>query len=491
MTVAAYYRSSTDLQKNSIEMQRQMALQKCIQVTLMIDDEYVDEAVSARKKTSSQRPSFTRLLNEIVKNHIQYLFVYKRDRLARDAYEYIDIYYQLKQHNVNVIFTADNELPLYYTPEGELFELIMAGMIQREGEQIVERIKASVYSRFVRGEWVGNLPFGYHYEKDSKKFAQINDEVVIVKEIFNLLEKGNSYADIAKLLNERGELYKNKQWTTATIKNIANNPTYMGVRTHGRKSETPLEKTFSVLQIIEKDQWFKVNESVVKRKVHRIAEGTPEGDFLLKELIYCKDCEQLLETKLTRQGNEFKDIYICLCKKNKLIFQKDALEKQVFDLCVEKFEQLLTVDYDNLYNRYKKRNSETINANLYKTRIQMDEVAKKLLERVEKLIKEVLPPSATQRQKHLIVKNVTERKRLVGLIDDFETQLDELNHSAPRLKEVINKLSVKPIFEGHSPEELKILFKDMIHKVMVEKCVIEVLLKQPFGFIKEATPFEA
>jgi len=489
MTVAAYYRSSTDLQKNSIEMQRQMALQKSIEVTLMIDEEYIDEAVSARKNTSQQRPSFKRLSDDIAKNRIQDLFVYKRDRLARDAYEYIDIYYQLRNHNVNVIFTAENEHPLYYTPEGELFELIMAGMIQREGEQIVERIKASIYSRFVRGEYVGTLPFGYSYYKEFKKFGQIPDEVVIVQEIFNQLEKGISSADIAKLLNEQGKLHKDRQWVPAMIINIANNPTYMGVRTHGRKSKTPQVQNFSALQIIEKAQWDKVNVAVVQRKAHGISEITQEVDFLLKGLVYCKECEQPLETKISRSGSGFKAKYIC--SKDKLVFYKDELERQVINLCIEHFKQLLTVDFGNLFARYEKRNSETLNANLSITSTKMERAEKTLLGRVDKLFAESLPPSEVEGQKMKIVKSVADRNHFGRLRDYFETQLEELNDLEPRLKEVTKKLSVKPIFEGRSPEERKLLLEDMVQKVMAQKYVVEVVFKQPFGVIKEATPIEA
>lgn len=46
----AYYRSSTDLQENSIEMQQIKAFEYSMKKRITIDEEYVDKDVSARKK---------------------------------------------------------------------------------------------------------------------------------------------------------------------------------------------------------------------------------------------------------------------------------------------------------------------------------------------------------------------------------------------------------------------------------------------------------
>lgn len=46
----AYYRSSTDLQENSIEMQQIKAFEYSMKKRITIDEEYVDKDVSATKK---------------------------------------------------------------------------------------------------------------------------------------------------------------------------------------------------------------------------------------------------------------------------------------------------------------------------------------------------------------------------------------------------------------------------------------------------------
>lgn len=152
LKTVAYYRSSIDSQENSIEMQQNSVLTRSIDMALIIDEEYIDEAVSARKVSFKKRPALQKLLQDINNNDVGTLFVFKRDRLARNVMEYYEIYQILRNKKINVILTAPNEPPMYYTPIGEYLQLTMAGMAQREGEQIIERLKQTLKSNFQSGK---------------------------------------------------------------------------------------------------------------------------------------------------------------------------------------------------------------------------------------------------------------------------------------------------------------------------------------------------
>lgn len=85
LKTVAYYRSSIDSQENSIEMQQNSVLTRSIDMALIIDEEYIDEAVSARKVSLKKRPALQKLLQDIDNNDVGTLFVFKRDRLARNV----------------------------------------------------------------------------------------------------------------------------------------------------------------------------------------------------------------------------------------------------------------------------------------------------------------------------------------------------------------------------------------------------------------------
>lgn len=161
MKTVAYYRSSIDSQENSIGMQQNSVLTRSINMALIINEEYIDEAVSTRKVSLKKRPALQKLLQDINNNDVGTLFLFKRDRLARNVMEYYEIYQILRNKKINVILTAPNEPPVYYTSIGEYLELIMAGMAQREGEQIIEHTEELCYVKEIFNLYVNGHGFQY------------------------------------------------------------------------------------------------------------------------------------------------------------------------------------------------------------------------------------------------------------------------------------------------------------------------------------------
>ncbi|WCN38660.1 recombinase family protein [Aneurinibacillus uraniidurans] len=139
MLTVAYYRRSSTIQEHSIEMQRFKALQCSIKHSLIIDQEFIDDAVSARQTNIQERKALHQILDLVDQGKVKNLIVYKRDRLARNTLQHLLIYHKLRAQKVNVIFTAEQELSMEYTPIAEFFELILGSMLQREGEQIIHR----------------------------------------------------------------------------------------------------------------------------------------------------------------------------------------------------------------------------------------------------------------------------------------------------------------------------------------------------------------
>ncbi|UTW70124.1 recombinase family protein [Anaerobacillus sp. HL2] len=57
MQTVAYYRRSTTLQENSLEMQRYKAFEAATKHHLIIEKEFIDDAISARKTELEGRGS--------------------------------------------------------------------------------------------------------------------------------------------------------------------------------------------------------------------------------------------------------------------------------------------------------------------------------------------------------------------------------------------------------------------------------------------------
>lgn len=332
MKTVAYYRRSTNIQENSIEMQRQMARNLSYQKALLIDEEYIDDAVSSRKKTIKERQALQSLLTDIEKKTVHTLLVYKRDRLARNALEYLEIYHLLREKKIKVLFTAENEVPIQYSPAGELIELLMAGVIQREGEQIIERIQETIKANFQRGITRGNLPYGYCYDRNTKTIHRNEEQLSVVKFLFDqaATDTISSIKELKDLLQIQNDIPQDKKWSTQMIKKVLANPTYMGERVLNISGEV-LKSHYQQLTIVDEEQWLKAQqflEQTVKPK--GVIKEQPPIIYLLVGLLICKECKQPLIPFTGRRNNQ--QTFYYRCKEHSIKFEKNLIEARKITL---------------------------------------------------------------------------------------------------------------------------------------------------------------
>lgn len=147
----AYFRNSTDLQENSIQMQKSMALHYSSKKRIIIDEEFEDVDTSARKRSLKDRPGISKIMKQIGHGLIEGIVVYKRDRLARNIQEHLELYQLFKNHGITVHFTSQNEVPMMYTPVGEYLETILGAMAEHEGKQIALRILETRIANYTKG----------------------------------------------------------------------------------------------------------------------------------------------------------------------------------------------------------------------------------------------------------------------------------------------------------------------------------------------------
>ena len=129
--------------------------------------ELTDHDVSATKLKMKDRLKLMELLRLIQEGKVKKVIVYKRDRLARNFYEFVDITRIFIKYNVEVIYTASNEPPFRNKLALEAFY----GMFgQMEGENIRTRISDT------RKQYPSSI-FGYKRMKEEKQvYYVVNEE---------------------------------------------------------------------------------------------------------------------------------------------------------------------------------------------------------------------------------------------------------------------------------------------------------------------------
>ncbi|OZQ62775.1 hypothetical protein CA600_21160 [Paenibacillus sp. VTT E-133280] len=357
MRTVLYCRSSIDSQENSISMQRTISEAVAAQRSLLIDEEYIDTAVSARINEISDRPNLARLLTDIKRGNVKTLIAYKRDRLARNVGQHLEIYELLKKYNVQVIFSASNELPLQYSPAGEFFELVIAGFNEREVNQIALRIRDTKLALFSDGKnHGGRLTFGYFL--DAEKNIQPDPiKVEKIVSIFNelLITECRTFSDFVRHVESKGIIEKNKN-NYNKIKKYITTPEYMGFR-RAKFNDDIIEIEQKRLRIIDEDKW---NQAQLVLKTLIQTRGKRNSEIaMLDELVFCTTCNEPAKRKLISMAGKETIMYYCTAHyRNK--FPQQVLEKYVLEEATKWVKKITNPkNSDELMNVINQVNAES------------------------------------------------------------------------------------------------------------------------------------
>ena len=322
--VGLYIRLSRDdgnIESDSIVSQRSLLNQYVKENNYIVVDEYVDDGFSG---TNFDRPSFKRMMKDIELGKINMIITKDMSRLGRDYIgtgELIEKFFP--NNNIRYIAINDGIDTFIDNTNNDIapFKAIMNDMYAKD---ISKKIKSSLHSRMKDGLYVsGRCPFGYKKNPNNKNHLVINEEQAeVVKLIFNLALKGNTYHYIARYLTKRKiktpASYYNYVWNTkcintncisqeygvwvdTTIKSILTNRIYTGDAVQGKtkKINYKLKKTvknnpddYIIVEntheaIIDKDT-FNYVQTLLPKNVKR-----PEKKrfYLLDGLLYCGDCK--------------------------------------------------------------------------------------------------------------------------------------------------------------------------------------------------------
>ena len=217
------------------------------------------------------RKYFDEIIDSIEKENARYILVYSLDRLSRNLPYGAFLLEKLHEIGKMQVITSTGIFDLNNRNDrGQIwFSLLWAETEQGSRE---ERTIRGMITKLKRGEWPLSPPFGY--EVVDGKLRLIQEYKPIITFIFETFIKTTSYAQTARLANEKYSKIIGFELSANKIKKIIHDETYLGyLRWNGmRFGEGDENKPREDLKIID-EKTFERAQAVATRINQRYSKG--------------------------------------------------------------------------------------------------------------------------------------------------------------------------------------------------------------------------
>ena len=496
--VGFYIRLSRDdgnIESDSIVSQRSLLRRYVKENNYIVVDEYVDDGFTG---TNFDRPGFKKMIQDIELGKINMIITKDMSRLGRDYIgtgELIEKYFP--NNNVRYIAINDGIDTFIDNTNNDIapFKAIMNDMYAKD---ISKKVKSSLHSRMKDGLYVsGRCPFGYKKDPTNKNHLVVNvEQANVVKLIFDLALKGNTYHFIAQYLTQRKiktpASYYNYVWNTkcstecisqeygvwvdTTIKAILTNRIYTGDAVQGKtkKINYKLKKTvknnpddYIIVEntheaIIDKST-FNYVQTLLPKNVKR-----PEKKrfYLLDGLLYCGDCKHRITIRYQNKTGRsyttcdyyrtYSKYHVCTTHTNNYEVLENVILEQISDVCKKYLDKNKVKD--SIGNISFEDNTLKI-----KKQIESLELANsKLIQNLDKTYMDMLKGIIDEEQYIRVSENLKKE------IENNKSKIDNLKNEQINENKIDNKKIEKYIDEFLSLEKpTRELIINLVEKIYI------------------------
>ena len=412
--------------------------------------EFVDEAESAR---SANRPAFKEMIALAKQRYKLFdaILVWKLSRFARNREDSIIYKSLLRKFGISVISINEQ---VDETPAGKLLEGMIEVIDEFYSTNLAQDTLRGMKENAERGYHTGGIiPIGYKAKKvmdgSNEKTRLKPDKVFapIIRRIFQMCVDGMGAKEMVKTLNSEGlKTNRGRLWSKNNIYYILKNEAYTGTLVWNRQSKSQGHSTpkdpKEVIRIennhpalVDRETFEKVQRVLRKRSPEITHPRTVNSDYLLSGFLFCGKCGSRMVGCAAKSSRFF--YYAC-----------HRYLKQGKDVCPAKL-----VNKDRL----EKLVIDRVKANIL--------TEENLTSLVKLTNEEIRQTKDENREKLSVIDGQSERlrHRLDKLYDTLETGKLEMEHLAPRIKELkgqLDKLEGKRIDLAESIRDAKVELLD-------------------------------
>ena len=456
--VAIYCRVSTVEQAEegySIDEQNLKIREYCEREGHEIYNLYEDRGISGKNITN--RPGIKQLLHDATENKFDLVIVWKLNRISRKLLDILNIVELLNKHNI--AFRSLTENFETETPSGKLQLNIMGAIGEFERETIAENVKMGLLARAKEGRWNGGIVLGYDIveipnegKKRKNTRLEINEkEANTVRRIFELYSQGYGYKAVVNRVNKEGyKTKRNKQFAVSTVKEILQNPIYIGkIRYNVRQdwskkrrnniNANPILSDGQHEPIIDMQTWNKVQ--VILKERSKKHNKVYDSEFPLTGILKCPVCGagMTISRSTSRRKDGTKKVleyYSCGNWKNKgtAVCNSNSIRVEVADEYV--LNKIMTLINDKVILR---KVVDNINRNK-STKI------KPILEELNSLIKEIDKLNSKKNKNiELFEDGILDKTELSTRVKSINDDIEKLKYREQELRQEVQLAEGEPV----------------------------------------------
>ena len=258
---------------------------------------------------NSERTGFSLMKESITTKAVDFLYVWRLDRISRNVSDLLDLYDFCSQYGVTIVSIAD---PITATGDSlARFQISVVGSVaQLQRELIAENQRIGLRRKHDLGlHLTARVPFGYRYISTDQIVIQ-EEEAEIVRRVYELYLGGIGYKRICSIFAAEGVMVRGNPFRVHNVRSILTNAFYSGY----------IDNEFGITKGI--------HPSIVTRKmqddVRKIQQSrhVKKKDFrrhLLTGKIRCPHCGKNLSIHIvgpSRKGRRYNKLYYYICPSN-------------------------------------------------------------------------------------------------------------------------------------------------------------------------------
>lgn len=182
------------------------------------------------------RPGLSKAIDALKPGSV--LVVDRSDRLARDMLVNLTIRHQVERQGATIEY-ADGSM-VADTPEGELFQNILAAFAAYERARIRDRLRKWAAGKKAKGEWLGKPPIGWMRDPEDKtQLIKNTHERIVIKAACSRKATGCSSGEIAKYLDSCYTPCRGKPWAPRTVRRMIEKHAFWACPINGKPELEP------------------------------------------------------------------------------------------------------------------------------------------------------------------------------------------------------------------------------------------------------------